>query len=74
MTSPEERAVKQAARWKRYRELSRIKKAELCDMLREGGLIASKHPPEKWRKDEVIHSLIDIEEIRAERDRIEAQA
>lgn len=57
----------------RSQELGKLTKRRLCQMLREGGLIGSMHPPEKWTKDEVISSIIDLEEIRAERDRIEAQ-
>lgn len=42
-----------------YKELRRHTKAELCRMAREGGLVWSAHPPEKWTKEEVMNHVIE---------------
>lgn len=42
-------------------ELDRKRKAELCAMYRQLGGLGGKYPPEKWRKDEVITSIVEIE-------------
>jgi hypothetical protein len=58
------------ARAYRYRELSRRAKADLCAMYRRGVLTpdgqvvrygGGMHPPERWRKDEVVTSILSIE-------------
>ncbi len=42
-------------------ELGKIRKAQLCTMYRQLGGLGGIHPPEKWRKDEVISSIVDME-------------
>lgn len=46
---------------RRGRELNRMNKAGLCALYRRLGGLGGIHPPEKWRKDEVINSIVDIE-------------
>lgn len=58
------------AREDRRRELSQLTKARLCAMYRAGVRTPSggigryaggMYPPEQWRKDEVITSILEIE-------------
>jgi hypothetical protein len=46
---------------RRSAELSKHTKATLCARYRAMGGLGGKYPPEKWRKDEVATSIIDIE-------------
>ena len=46
---------------RRSRDLDRRRKSELCALYRKLGRLGGIHPPEKWRKDEVISSIVDIE-------------
>lgn len=41
--------------------LSKLRKAELCAMYRALGGLGGKYPPEKWRKDEVVTSIVEME-------------
>lgn len=45
----------------RSRELDRMRKGALCVLYRSLGGLGGKYPPEMWRKDEVISSIVDIE-------------
>lgn len=53
---------------KRWRELSKMKKPALCALYRQLGHVWSAHPLEKWAKEEIIGSILEIEfkEQRAE--------
>ncbi|MFE4960410.1 hypothetical protein ACFRCW_42350 [Streptomyces sp. NPDC056653] len=55
------------ARMARFAELKKLTKATLCQMLRDGGLVWSLHPPEKWTKEEVINDIIEQEQRKAAR-------
>jgi hypothetical protein len=56
--------------WRRRgAELDKKRKADLCAMYRQLGGLGGKYPPEKWRKDEVITSIIEIEWDRLPEDR-----
>lgn len=46
---------------RRGRELDKMRKGELCAMYRQLGGLGGVHPPERWRKDEVVSSIVDIE-------------
>lgn len=46
---------------RRSLELNRKRKAELCTLYRRLGGLGGIHPPEKWRKDEVITSIVEME-------------
>lgn len=46
---------------RRGRELDKKRKADLCALYRRLGGLGGIHPPEKWRKDEVVSSIVDIE-------------
>lgn len=46
---------------RRGKELHRSSKAQLCRRYRSMGGLGGAHPPEKWRKDEVVTSIIEIE-------------
>ena len=56
-----EAADRMRRRRDRFKELNRRSKADLCAMYRELGYIGGLHPLEKWRKDEIIHGIIDSE-------------
>jgi hypothetical protein len=48
--------------WRRRgAELGKLRKAELCALYRRLGGMGGIHPPESWRKDEVITSITEIE-------------
>jgi hypothetical protein len=48
--------------WLRRGQQLRVKrKAELCALYRRLGGLGGIHPPEKWTKDEVVTSIIEIE-------------
>ncbi len=66
MTNPETR---QTHYNRRSTELNRQNKTSLCALYRSLGGLGGIHPPEKWRKDEVITSIIDIEWDRLPEDR-----
>lgn len=68
--------MNQDDRRSRYRALNKLRKTELCKMLRDAGLIGSMYPPEQWRKDEVIYALIDQQDAvaAAEAARAEVQS
>lgn len=52
----------QQQHWQRRgAELLKLRKADLCAMYRRLGGLGGKYPPELWRKDEVVSSIIDIE-------------
>lgn len=63
--NPDERQAAPETRmehWlRRGRELDKMRKADLCAMYRRMGYLWSPHPPEKWRKDEVVNSIVDLE-------------
>lgn len=42
-------------------ELNKFRKVELCGTYRGLGGLGGIHPPESWRKDEIISSIVDIE-------------
>jgi len=46
---------------RRARELNRQNKAVLCALFRRLGGMGGVHPPEKWRKDEVVAAITDME-------------
>lgn len=46
---------------RRSKELGRYAKADLCVEYRRLGGLGGLYPPEKWRKDEVISSICDME-------------
>ncbi|MEU9703025.1 hypothetical protein [Streptomyces sp. NPDC047981] len=46
---------------RRSRELNKQAKAQLCTLYRSLGGLGGIHPPEKWRKDEVVTSITDME-------------
>lgn len=46
---------------RRHRELNKTTKAQLCVLYRQLGGLGGMHPPEKWRKDEVITSITEME-------------
>lgn len=46
---------------RRGRELNKMRKADLCALYRRLGGLGGIHPPEKWRKDEVITSITEME-------------
>lgn len=52
----------QKRRMEIYNTLRRKTKAQLCAMLRSGGLVWSSAPPERWTKDEVLNAVIDQKE------------
>ena len=54
---------------RRGRELNRMRKTELCALYRRLGGLGGIRPPEKWRKDEVVSSIVDIEWCRLPDDR-----
>lgn len=58
MTSAE---TKDAYQLRRSTELSKRTKANLCALYRRLGGMGGIHPPEKWYKEEVISSIVDIE-------------
>lgn len=53
--------TQQEHRQRRSRELNKLRKAELCALYRRMGGLGGIHPPEKWRKDEVLSSIIEME-------------
>lgn len=56
--------------WRRRgAELSKHTKAGLCARYRELGGLGGKYPLEKWRKDEVINSIVEMEWDRLPEDR-----
>lgn len=66
----DERRHRETTRENRRRELAAMTKTALCRMYRDGVTtphgtvsrwIGGMHPPEQWRKDEVISSILDIE-------------
>jgi hypothetical protein len=66
----EDERRREAAREDRRRELAKMTKTRLCRMYRNGittprgtitQWIGGMHPPEQWRKDEVISSILRIE-------------
>ena len=61
-----------AINWARYRELNQKNKRDLCEMYRELGYVGGAHPLEKWRKDEIITGIMDVEQ-RQQQDRQEAE-
>lgn len=64
-TTPETKAQ----HWqRRSRELSKMSKAALCALYRKMGGMGGVHPPEKWYKDEVVSSIVDIEWTRLPED------
>lgn len=50
---------------RRRAELEHMAKAALCALYREMGYCGGMHPPETWRKDEVINAILVLEEDRA---------
>lgn len=46
---------------RRRPELNKHPKAALCRLYRSLGGLGGVHEPEKWRKDEVLSSIVDIE-------------
>ncbi|MFJ2307669.1 hypothetical protein [Streptomyces sp. NPDC087787] len=46
---------------RRGRELNQKRKSDLCALYRGMGGRGGVHPPEKWRKDEVLSSIVDME-------------
>lgn len=58
MTTPETRNTHHR---RRSTELNKQNKTALCALYRSLGGLGGIHPPEKWRKDEVLNSIIDIE-------------
>lgn len=48
-------------RQRRSRELGKSTKADLCALYRRLGGMGGVHPPEKWYKEEVIGSILEIE-------------
>lgn len=46
---------------RRGSELQRMRKNYLCTLYRSLGGLGGKYPPEKWRKDELASSIVDIE-------------
>lgn len=46
---------------RRRRDLEKKSKPELCSLYRQLGGLGGVHPPEKWRKDEVVSSIVEIE-------------
>lgn len=46
---------------KRWHELSKMHKPELCALYRQLGHTWSKHPLEKWTKEETISGILEVE-------------
>lgn len=42
-------------------DLSRMTKAQLISRYRQLGGLGGIHPPEKWRKDELVTSILEME-------------
>lgn len=42
-------------------ELGKKRKDDLCYLYRQLGGLGGAYPPEKWRKDEVVNAIVDIE-------------
>jgi hypothetical protein len=53
--------MSQQQRMERYRELRKMTKTALCRMARELGAMGGVHPLERWTKDEVVYTIIDLE-------------
>lgn len=66
MSAPESR---QAHDLRRSSELDKQKKRALCSLYRSLGGLGGIHPPEEWRKDEVITAIVDVEWRRLPEDR-----
>ncbi|MEU6979618.1 hypothetical protein [Streptomyces sp. NPDC046371] len=48
--------------WRRRgRELNKLTKTRLCALYRDLGGLGGIHPPEEWRKDEIITSITEME-------------
>ncbi|WP_433860288.1 hypothetical protein [Streptomyces kronopolitis] len=48
--------------WQRGgQELNKMTKGQLCTLYRQMGGLGGTHPPEKWTKEEVVHSVVDME-------------
>lgn len=61
MTDPVKAETQQDHHLRRSRELNRLTKAALCAQYRRLGGMGGIHPPEKWRKDEVVTSVVEME-------------
>lgn len=46
-------------------QLGKMSKAQPCQLYRQMGGLGGMYPPEKWRKDEVISSILYAQQARA---------